>query len=62
MGGETWKTHGLGGFEDTGDGYRMHPVIAESIRMKAPLEEEFLPFWERAENVLTGSRGLQRIR
>ncbi|MFQ9393087.1 MAG: hypothetical protein ACLR2E_01235 [Lachnospiraceae bacterium] len=27
----------------------MHPVIAESIRMKAPLEEEFLPFWERAE-------------
>ena len=43
------KLTGLGWLEDTGDGYRMHPVIAESIRMKAPLEEEFLPFWERAE-------------
>lgn len=46
---ELGKLTGLGWLEDTGDGYRMHPVIAESIRMKAPLEEEFLPFWERAE-------------
>ena len=40
----------------------MHPVIAESIRMKAPLEEEFLPFWERAEKCFfDGQPGLQRI-
>lgn len=46
---ELGKLTSLGWLEDTGDGYRMHPVIAESIRMRAPVEEEFLPFWARAE-------------
>lgn len=46
---ELKKLSALGWLENTEDGYRMHPVIAESIRMKAPAEEEFLPFWERAE-------------
>lgn len=31
---ELGKLTGLGWLEDTGDGYRMHPVIAESIRME----------------------------
>lgn len=60
---ELKKLSALGWLENTEDGYRMHPVIAESIRMKAPAEEEFLPFWERAEKCfLTGSRERQKIR
>ena len=37
----------FGWLEDTGNGYRMHPVIAESLCTKAFLEAEFQPFWER---------------
>ena len=39
----------FGWLEDTGNGYRMHPVIAESLCTKAFLEAEFQPFWERVQ-------------
>ena len=39
----------LGWLEDLQEGYRMHPVIAESILIQAPQEDEFAPFWERAQ-------------
>ena len=38
----------FGWLEDTGNGYRMHPVIAESLCTKDFSEEEFQPFWKRA--------------
>lgn len=37
-----------GWLEETENGYRMHPVIRESIRVRAPVEKEFTAFWERA--------------
>lgn len=39
----------FGWLEDTGNGYRMHPVIAESLCTKDFSEAEFQPFWERAQ-------------
>lgn len=38
----------FGWLEGTTEGYRMHPVIAESLCTKAFSEAEFRPFWERA--------------
>ncbi|MEI3194299.1 MAG: hypothetical protein V8S22_10590 [Lachnospiraceae bacterium] len=60
---ELKKLSALGWLKTQQTGYRMHPVIAESIRMKAPAEEGFLPFWERAEKCFfDGSGERQRIR
>ena len=42
----------FGWLEDTGNGYRMHPVIAESLCTKDFSEAEFQPFWERAQGLL----------
>ena len=39
----------FGWLEDTGNGYRMHPVIAESLCTKDFSEAEFQSFWERAQ-------------
>ena len=46
---ELQKLCRLGWLEDVKEGYRMHPVIAESILIQAPQEDEFAPFWERAQ-------------